>query len=82
MVHCGEGLLGSQFFITLGPDLKSLNEHCVFGEIAEGFDILLKLNNAICNEKHRPYQVSISLGILGGTVGPVNYQLSVSMMIN
>uniref|UniRef100_A0A8D8UQI9 Peptidyl-prolyl cis-trans isomerase n=1 Tax=Cacopsylla melanoneura TaxID=428564 RepID=A0A8D8UQI9_9HEMI len=56
MVNCGDGMLGSQFFITLAPDLGSLNEHCVFGEVTEGFDVLLKLNNTICNESHRPYQ--------------------------
>jgi Peptidyl-prolyl cis-trans isomerase (rotamase) - cyclophilin family len=49
--------LGSQFFITLGSELQSLdNEHCVFGEVAEGREVLLKLNEVICDSEHRPYQ--------------------------
>ncbi|XP_025422673.1 peptidyl-prolyl cis-trans isomerase sig-7 [Sipha flava] len=57
MVHCGNNLVGSQFFITLGEDTTcSLDEHIVFGEIAEGHDVLLKLNETICDVTHRPYQ--------------------------
>lgn len=49
--------MGSQFFITLANDLQSLDgEHCVFGEVTEGEEILLKLNDAICDTEHRPYQ--------------------------
>jgi len=49
--------LGSQFFITLGDELQSLDsEHCVFGEVVEGEDILRKLNEAICDGTYRPYQ--------------------------
>lgn len=49
--------VGSQFFITLGEDTTcSLDEHIVFGEIAEGHDVLLKLNETICDATHRPYQ--------------------------
>lgn len=49
--------VGSQFFITLGEDTTcSLDEHIVFGEIAEGHDVLLKLNETICDITHRPYQ--------------------------
>ncbi|KAF6207464.1 hypothetical protein GE061_015910 [Apolygus lucorum] len=56
MVNCGNSMLGSQFFLTLGPDLPSLDEHCVFAEVTEGLDILVKLNDAICDHQHRPYQ--------------------------
>lgn len=58
MVNVGDGLLGSQFFITLDDDLDYLDgEHCVFGEIAEnGEEILEKLNSIIADEDHRPYQ--------------------------
>lgn len=57
MVNCGNNMLGSQFFITLGPELQSLdNEHCVFGEITEGLEIILKFNEAICDGDQRPYQ--------------------------
>lgn len=57
MVNCGDNLLGSQFFITLDEDLQSLdNQHCVFGEIVEGLDIVLKFNESICDNEYRPYQ--------------------------
>ena len=57
MVDCGNNMLGSQFFITLAPNLQSLDgQHCVFGEISEGLDIILKLNETICDGNDRPYQ--------------------------
>ncbi|XP_012225085.2 peptidyl-prolyl cis-trans isomerase sig-7 [Linepithema humile] len=57
MVNCGNNMLGSQFFITLGSELQSLdNEHCVFGEITEGLEVILKFNETICDSDHRPYQ--------------------------
>lgn len=57
MVNCGNNMLGSQFFITLGSELQSLDsEHCVFGEIAEGLEVILKFNETICDGDHRPYQ--------------------------
>ncbi|XP_034949541.1 peptidyl-prolyl cis-trans isomerase sig-7 [Chelonus insularis] len=57
MVNCGDNMLGSQFFITLNRDLQSLDgEHCVFGEIVEGIEVVLKFNEAICDGDHRPYQ--------------------------
>ncbi|KAL2713183.1 peptidyl-prolyl cis-trans isomerase sig-7 [Vespula squamosa] len=57
MVNCGDNMLGSQFFITLAPDLYSLDgEHCVFGEIVEGLEIILKFNETICDGDYRPYQ--------------------------
>uniref|UniRef100_A0A8D8G3T8 Peptidyl-prolyl cis-trans isomerase n=5 Tax=Culex pipiens TaxID=7175 RepID=A0A8D8G3T8_CULPI len=58
MVCAGEGLLGSQFFFTLGPELLSLDGggHCVIGEVTEGHEVLRKLSEVICDEKHRPYK--------------------------
>lgn len=50
-------MLGSQFFITLGTDLTYLDEqHCVFGEVVEGLDVLELLNEAICDNDNRPYK--------------------------
>jgi hypothetical protein len=41
----------------LGSELQSLDsEHCVFGEVSEGNEVLLKLNEVICDSEHRPYQ--------------------------
>jgi len=57
MANNGDNLHGSQFFITLGDDLDYLDGvHTVFAEVVEGFDVLDKLNDAICDDEHRPYQ--------------------------
>ncbi|XP_017774106.1 PREDICTED: peptidyl-prolyl cis-trans isomerase-like 4 [Nicrophorus vespilloides] len=52
-----EGMIGSQFFITLGSDLTYLDgKHCVFGEVMEGLDVLELLNETICDNNNRPYK--------------------------
>ena len=57
MVNNGSGSHGSQFFITLGEELDYLDgQHTVFGEVAEGHDILMKFNEAYCDKEGRPYQ--------------------------
>ncbi|OZJ06353.1 Peptidyl-prolyl cis-trans isomerase-like 4 [Bifiguratus adelaidae] len=48
---------GSQFFITLGENLDYLDgKSTVFGEVAEGFDVLEKLNEVFSDEQGRPYK--------------------------
>lgn len=57
MVAMNDNLIGSQFFFTLGPDLTSLDgTHCIIGQVTEGHDVLRLLNEAICDQTHRPYQ--------------------------
>lgn len=57
MVNNGENLHGSQFFFTLCDSLDYLDDiHTVFGEVVEGENVLVKLNDTICDEQHRPYQ--------------------------
>ena len=57
MVNNGENLHGSQFFLTLSHSLDYLdNVHCVFGEVVEGMDTIIKLNDVIYDDKNRPYQ--------------------------
>jgi len=57
MVYNGENGHGSQFFFTLCHSLDYLdNVHTVFGEVVEGEEVLVKLNDTICDEKHQPYQ--------------------------
>ncbi|CAI2188358.1 7725_t:CDS:2, partial [Funneliformis geosporum] len=51
------GVSGSQFFITTGENLDYLDgKYTVFGEVAEGFDTLEKINNMYCDESGRPYK--------------------------
>merc|ERR1712142_722947 len=56
MVNCGDNVLGSQFFLTLGDELDYLDEHCVFGEVVEGEEVLSKINDTITDGSGRPYQ--------------------------
>ncbi|KAH9504712.1 Peptidyl-prolyl cis-trans isomerase-like 4 [Bulinus truncatus] len=57
MVNNGSGMHGSQFFFTLADNLDYLDDkHTVFGEVAEGFDIIEKFNTTFCGEDNRPHQ--------------------------
>lgn len=57
MVSLGDNMIGSQFFFTLGSDQTSLDGvHCVIGQVVEGLEVLRNLNEAICDNGHRPYQ--------------------------
>jgi peptidyl-prolyl cis-trans isomerase-like 4 len=57
MVNNGSNMHGSQFFITLAPNIDYLDgKHTVFGEVAEGFDVLEKLNEVYVDKDSRPYK--------------------------
>ena len=57
MVNNGEGYHGSQFLFTLGAGLDYLDgKHTVFGEVAEGMDVLTKINEGYCDKDGRPFQ--------------------------
>jgi len=59
MVHAGDNMFGSQFFITLDNDLDYLDGqgHCVFGEVVEGLDEIIQIfNETICDSDNIPYQ--------------------------
>ena len=48
---------GFQFFLTLAPNIDYLDgKHTVFGEVAEGFDVLQKFNEVYVDKDKRPYQ--------------------------
>ena len=66
MVNNGSDEHGSQFFVTLADDLDYLDgKHTVFGQVNEGVETLEKLNLAICDEKHRPYQdIRLWIGLI------------------
>ena len=53
----GENMNGSQFYLTLGDDLYSLDEkHTIFGEVAEGLEVLEAINDVPCDDGGRPLQ--------------------------
>lgn len=57
MASKGENSNGSQFYITTGEELDSLDEkHTIFGEVAEGLDVVLNINDAFCDDHGKPFQ--------------------------
>jgi len=48
---------GSQFYITLRDKVEQLDQkHTIFGTVGEGLDVLDKMNAAMVDETHAPYQ--------------------------
>ena len=58
MVNNGNDCHASQFLLTLSENLDNLDVggHTVFGEVAEGFDVLAKISEVYCDEQGRPFQ--------------------------
>ncbi|MCO5555102.1 hypothetical protein L7F22_008643 [Adiantum nelumboides] len=57
MASAGENLNASQFYITTRADLEYLDKkHTVFGLVAEGEEVLMKINEAFVDDKFRPYK--------------------------
>ncbi|XP_042297240.1 LOW QUALITY PROTEIN: peptidyl-prolyl cis-trans isomerase-like 4 [Sceloporus undulatus] len=57
MVNNGSDQHGSQFLITTGENLDYLDGvHTVFGEVTEGMDVLMKINEAFVDKDFVPYQ--------------------------
>eukprot|EP00884_Botryococcus_braunii_P005430 jgi/Botrbrau1/14889/Bobra.0248s0008.1 len=57
MAGAGENLNASQFYITTGAELDSLDgKHTVFGEVSEGLDVLMAINEAFVDDEGRPLQ--------------------------
>uniref|UniRef100_A0A914I9L1 Peptidyl-prolyl cis-trans isomerase n=1 Tax=Globodera rostochiensis TaxID=31243 RepID=A0A914I9L1_GLORO len=57
MVNNGDGMVGSQFFVTLGDELDYLDgKHCIFGQVGEGMDTVKKLNDELVDKQNRPYR--------------------------
>lgn len=55
MASAGENLNASQFYITTRADLDYLDgKHTVFGVVAEGEEVLMRINEAFVDEKGRP----------------------------
>ena len=56
--NTGPDLNASAFFITLTDQpIESLfKKHTIFGEVAEGFDVLDKINSVYVTKSHRPLQ--------------------------
>lgn len=57
MANEGADENASQFYITLRDRIEQLDgKHTIFGTLAEGEDVLEKINRTMCDEESRPYQ--------------------------
>ncbi|KAK1170823.1 peptidyl-prolyl cis-trans isomerase-like 4 [Acipenser oxyrinchus oxyrinchus] len=57
MVNNGNDQHGSQFLITTGETVDYLDGvHTVFGEVTEGMDVLMKINEAFVDKDFLPFQ--------------------------
>lgn len=53
----GEDTNASQLLITTRDDCDALDgKHTIFGQVAEGFDVLDLINESYCDSKGRPFQ--------------------------
>lgn len=57
MVNAGPDSNASQFYITLRPDIDFLDgKYTLFGELAEGVEVLDRMNSAYCDKSNRPFR--------------------------
>eukprot|EP00246_Nothoceros_aenigmaticus_P016594 TRINITY_DN768_c0_g1_i1.p1 TRINITY_DN768_c0_g1~~TRINITY_DN768_c0_g1_i1.p1 ORF type:complete len:644 (+),score=153.08 TRINITY_DN768_c0_g1_i1:37-1932(+) len=57
MASAGENQNASQFYITTRTGIDYLDgKHTIFGEVAEGLETLMRINEAYVDEKGRPYK--------------------------
>jgi peptidyl-prolyl cis-trans isomerase-like 4 len=58
MANPGPNLNASQFYITVGENMSSLDDqHTVFGIVSEGLETVMKINDAFTDQDGRPLQV-------------------------
>ena len=54
MANAGRNTNGSQFFITTVPTLWLNGRHTIFGAVADGFDVVSKIENSKVDSRDKP----------------------------